>query len=490
MMAPEQQQRRSSSSSLQALSRLHCRGFQEEGTAPSQQAGQPTSGSHSYAPLAQPLASESVGRSSPPIAHTAAAAQTTPAPHAPDTDAAKQTLADKGLAAVSQYVLGMWLAVDGTMTVLTSRRTRRHLLTVLLLLALYSAVMYGLVQIAFLPLMIARSFVKPESFLDRAALAVERWISWWLVTSPDLGLLFVRYIWPGPLDTLFFDTLRDITVSHDIMDPRKARFALRFSQLSLNALLSKTPVVFFPASVDANGNAVNARDGSRDDDSEGSDDAGVPSLGRLAQNLFSKSPSQKQQETQLPNRLATTARVVQRLQQLGERPRKTLYARLMHYLNRYWRRLLYFAALSLAAALPVVGWLCWPLASLQYFSGIFGWELATGLFVIAIVSPPWWRFLRGSLLKRTIILRSLGRELVEPYLCRSFMTSSQRRAWFNMHQHVINGFTLVFFPFIFMPWIGPLIFGIAQGAAARLSLELFDPKDYEGHIESTQKKKQ
>ncbi|KAL2919718.1 hypothetical protein HK105_200632 [Polyrhizophydium stewartii] len=420
--------------------------------------------------------------------------------------------------AAGQALLGVWLALDGALTVLTSQRTRKHLLVVLAILLAYSAASYALVQMVFLPMTLVRITASHlghsvHTALDSAASFVEDCVRWWILASPDIGLYFVRYLYPDPLDTLFFDTLRDITVSHNIPDPRKARFALRFSQANLDARddpryypnapvdaaeLDGIPVARrVRAAVKAAAEAAAAalsetiaaaarpitsasahghtrthtqaqdRDPAAQYDSDQSDHGEhlhqqAAALGR---------------DSSIPDRIA---RRLERLRGMGIVPRQGISVRMMRYLSRYMRRLAFVLVVSLLSKLPLVGWLCWPAASFAFFRGIVGWRIAAGMFAFGVISPPWWRFMRGRLLRGTFAFRALGRELLEPYLCRSLMTSKEMQAWMHENQLVVYGFTAVFYPLISLPWVGPLFFGIAQGAAARLSLELFDVHDYKG----------
>ncbi|KAJ3023989.1 hypothetical protein HKX48_008603 [Thoreauomyces humboldtii] len=250
---------------------------------------------------------------------------------------------------------GVVLAWDGSKATLRTSRTRRTLWKTLLYLVLVTATLVITTHAVFLPLRLAHAvsqrLVRPVlgstvvRWLDYVMEAIDRCISWFLVATPDAGLYLVRYMFPGPLDKLFFEALRGLPTPTVVDD--RARFVARFAG-SLE-----------PSAV------------------------GV----------------------------------------LGGRRSWTL--RLSAYLKRYAKRILMLIPIYLISKIPLAGFLIWPLATFVYLGLAVGWNRAAILCGAGLVSPPWWKFVRGPLLRGIWSFRSLERELIEPYLCRSIMTKSE-----------------------------------------------------------------
>ncbi|KAH6572579.1 hypothetical protein BASA61_006972 [Batrachochytrium salamandrivorans] len=399
----------------------------------------------------------------------------------------------------TNLLLGLWLACDGTVAVLTSLYTRSLLLRLVRVLLLYSAICFFIVQLVLLPVTIARSitalFVQPlfgasiHRSLDLQVSWLDGWIRWWIFISPDAGLYFVRYLYPGPLDTLFFETLHGITASRSNSNSsssnsnhsttssinRTPQFVLNYSQSSMDPLTMNPRNSLSPHN--------NHLDVSLD---------GIPMLDHLFLSTMynpTLAPSAHVSGNNDPRNSPMhhgsgnskvnddTLSRIGHIQKLQSKPRRSLSLRMLSYLSRYSRRLFFFIVISLLSKLPLVGWMCWPAVSFKYFQSIFGWKVAAGMLSLSLVSKMLSRLINRRLLRATISFRALGRELLEPYLCRSLMTPTERHKWYQGNQLIIYGFTAAFYPFCFMPWIGPLVFAISQGAAARLCLEIFDRHD-------------
>ncbi|TPX56071.1 hypothetical protein PhCBS80983_g04799 [Powellomyces hirtus] len=318
----------------------------------------------------------------------------------------------------STVLHGLHLSYLGSLSTLRTPRTRTTLYKTLLYLTLITLFLVATTHAVFLPLRIthwaAGTVVRPllgstlMGVLDWSVSTIDDLVGWFVRVTPEAGLYLVRYIWPDPLDKLFFEALRGLTLTL-ALPPTHARFVIHFARTL-----------------------------------EHQDQPPPCTLARL--------PT-------LP---------------LG---RKSWTLRLLSYIQRYLKRLLLLGIVYLISLTPVLGAFIWPLATYAYLGGAIGYTTAAYTCAFAIVSPPWWAFVKGPLLRAIWSFRSLERELCEPYLCRSVMTQSQRRAWFAKNEALIAGFTFPFWYLISLPWIGPLVFGLAQGAASRLCVELFDEVD-------------
>ena len=64
--------------------------------------------------------------------------------------------------------------------------------------------------------------------------------------------------------------------------------------------------------------------------------------------------------------------------------------------------------------------------------------------------------------------RLLGWELLDPYFARRNMGLKEQRAFLKQHQQAVIGFAAPYAAAFSIPFIGPLLFGIAQAATAML----------------------
>ncbi|KAI8815384.1 hypothetical protein BJ742DRAFT_876380 [Cladochytrium replicatum] len=161
--------------------------------------------------------------------------------------------------------------------------------------------------------------------------------------------------------------------------------------------------------------------------------------------------------------------------------------RLTSYLIRFVRRnaLLLLLSLSLSgvsllrpqplfSAAVVIG------ATWAYLSRYLGADGATLCGFLCLVSPPFRRWVASMAALRSFIgLRMLSKEIVEPYLSRSLMNQDQRGAWFERNEVFLTGFAFGFWIILmFTPtWLHPVALAIAQAAAGRVVVDVFDPFD-------------
>ncbi|KAJ3300667.1 hypothetical protein HK104_008601 [Borealophlyctis nickersoniae] len=380
--------------------------------------------------------------------------------------------------------------------------------------------------------------------MDALMNAVDNAIQWIVLTTPELGLYLVRYTYPDPLDKLFFEALRGLTL--DMALPgAKARFAMRFARCMENGTQagvargsgvteqegsSKGPVnkvlrrtswlarmtrEWWTAvrSSFAGGDGLSqvvALAGETDGEGlRGLRSGGLEYIdggGSVMPNFFKLGHGESAQPSSdsIENRPSTPPPplpIVPPPPAWVEGGRGSPFSRLTAYIRRYLRRLMILTVITLASMIPIFGRLAWPAATVWYLALAIGWRNAAMVCAAGIVSPPWWRFVRGPLLKNIVRFRAFERELVEPYLCRSVLTSAQvmvgvtsiafcslnlciinveniqRRAWFHKHEPLIAGFALPFHLALLIPYLGPIVFGIAQASSARLCVEIFDEAD-------------
>lgn len=270
---------------------------------------------------------------------------------------------------VSNVVQGLQLAYAGSLSTFRIPRTRKTLYKALFSLLLITTVLISTTHIIFFPFRVlhfgAHKLVKPilgqtvVSVLDWMMDNVDALVRWFIVVTPEAGLYLLRYVWPDPLDRLFFEALRGLTLQMALPNG-KARFVMRFAR---------------------------TLDEGNQQQQEGSSSifkTGGQSTGR-----------------------------------------RSWTVRLISYLNRYAKRIIILAALYMVSLVPLVGLLAWPAATFAYLGLAIGYHRAAWMCAVALISPPWWRFVKGPLLRGIWSFRALERELMEPYLCRSVMGSGQ-----------------------------------------------------------------
>ncbi|KAI9331813.1 hypothetical protein DFJ73DRAFT_856663 [Zopfochytrium polystomum] len=302
-------------------------------------------------------------------------------------------------------ITGLDLLRDGTIRGLRSPRARKPLFRALAVVVGFVAVLYFLNSRVTWPLRILRWFLNALQFSQDSMImkAIQSIIStvdglfmWLLVNMPDAGLYFLRYVYPEPLDVLFFEAMKTMTYEISLPGP-SARFSLRFAR-----------------SLESN-----------------------PST------------------------------------------RLSYFKRLGAYMKRSTKRLGILFVVWIASCVPIVGRLAWPAATFFFLQQQLGLNFAIWCCGIGLVSPPWWKFLKGPLLRKIFQFRSVCRELVDPYLSRSKMNSTQRRAWFHKHEPVISAFSFPFFVLLQVPVAGPILYiELGCAAAARLCLACFDDIDF------------
>ncbi|KND01844.1 uncharacterized protein SPPG_03634 [Spizellomyces punctatus DAOM BR117] len=316
---------------------------------------------------------------------------------------------------------GLNLAYQGCISTLRTPRTRKTLYKAFGYLILVTGVLFATTHIVFFPFRLlhifSETFVKPvfgptvTGILDWMMDNVDAVVKWFLFVTPDAGLYLLRYAWPEPLDRLFFEALRGLTLQL-ALPSAKARFVMRFARV-----------------------------------------------------LDEPMPVERSAFSALTGSVST------------QQGRRSWTLRILSYLKRYAKRIIILAVIYIASLVPVLGLLAWPAATFTYLGFAVGFYRAAWMCAAGLISPPWWKFVTGPMLRGIWGFRALERELVEPYLCRSQLNSSQRRAWLARNEPIIAGFTLPFWFCLSIPWVGPLMFGLAQAAAARLCVEIFDEVD-------------
>ncbi|KAE8152221.1 hypothetical protein BDV25DRAFT_151374 [Aspergillus avenaceus] len=142
------------------------------------------------------------------------------------------------------------------------------------------------------------------------------------------------------------------------------------------------------------------------------------------------------------------------------------------FLRRYGRRAGMMLGVYLSSLTPLVGRFVMPAASFYTFQQTVGPAPAAAIFASGLVLPK--RYL-VTFLHTYYSSRSLMRELLEPYFCRIKYTPDQKRRWFADREGVLFGFAFAFTVVLRTPFIGVLMYGIAQASTAYLVTKITDP---------------
>lgn len=138
--------------------------------------------------------------------------------------------------------------------------------------------------------------------------------------------------------------------------------------------------------------------------------------------------------------------------------------------------------------LPYVGRFVLPAASFYTFKNSVGLGPSLAIFGTGLVLPR--RYL-VIFLQSYFTSRSLMRELLEPYFCRIRFNSKQKKHWFRDRAGLLFGFSAGFYLFLKIPFLGVLIYGIAEASTAYLITKITDPpphpRDSAGFVESQER---
>ncbi|KAK9429542.1 hypothetical protein V1505DRAFT_330192 [Lipomyces doorenjongii] len=142
------------------------------------------------------------------------------------------------------------------------------------------------------------------------------------------------------------------------------------------------------------------------------------------------------------------------------------------FVSRYFRRSILSIAIYFLSLIPYVGKIVLQAVSFYSFRKTVGVAPAVVVFSLGVLVPKIWL---------TIFLasywgsRSLARELLIPYFARIPFTPKQRDAWFRAREGVLFGFGLGFYFILKIPFVGVLLYGIAEASAAYLVTKVTEP---------------
>ncbi|KAF9584822.1 hypothetical protein BGW38_005071 [Lunasporangiospora selenospora] len=328
-----------------------------------------------------------------------------------------------------EFFKGVVLALEGCWIALTNPDFRNgRLYKVLLRLLVFTLISHLVTQIVFfLPVVVISSFLRLLGFVFNsdttqtvAGLEIfSNKVHEIMSSIPLIGLLFLRYLYPQPLDDIFIDALvysdHLLVQEHEhikLQQQRQTQAKQQGGYLSVD-----TPTIPSKLVMDHRG-------------------------------LFA------------PALLAYPYKVRH-------------WDEMKRYMRRTWRRLKWGLLILVLSWIPFLGQAAFPAASFLSTLQSIGSKPLAALFAMTSFFLP--RRISIYLLKGFFGCRTLTRELLDPYFIRLGMTHYQKRKWFNYRKSVLLGFGVVFYIGCSIPVIGVAVFGLAQASSAFVLQSLADP---------------
>lgn len=146
--------------------------------------------------------------------------------------------------------------------------------------------------------------------------------------------------------------------------------------------------------------------------------------------------------------------------------------RLTPFVMRWVKKATIALVLYTLSLIPYAGKLVLPVASFSTFQQTSGFLPALVIFSAGFILPRsiFTRFLQGFFASRSLV-----RELLTPYFARLHMSSKDRRRWFRERGGVMFGFGVGFYVLLKVPFVGILMYGIAQASTAYLLTKTTQP---------------
>ncbi|CDM32077.1 unnamed protein product [Penicillium roqueforti FM164] len=145
---------------------------------------------------------------------------------------------------------------------------------------------------------------------------------------------------------------------------------------------------------------------------------------------------------------------------------------LKSFFNRYAKKIGIMLGVYLLSMVAIIGRFVMPAASFYTLRSHIGSTPAAVIFGIGLILPKHYIV---TFLHTYFASRSLMRELLEPYFWRIKFTPDQKRRWFSDREGVLFGFAFAFTVALRIPYIGVLMYGVAEASTAYLVTKITDP---------------
>ncbi|KAJ5894949.1 hypothetical protein N7495_006640 [Penicillium taxi] len=156
----------------------------------------------------------------------------------------------------------------------------------------------------------------------------------------------------------------------------------------------------------------------------------------------------------------------------GPRSSRPMSEALMAFAHRYGKKMGMLLGVYLLSTAPLVGRFVMPALSFYTFKNYVGTVPAAAIFGTGLILPKAYLVLFFHTYYSS---RSLMRELLEPYFRRIKFTPEQKKLWFRDREGVLFGFAFAFTIVLKTPFIGVLMYGVAEASTAYLITKITDP---------------
>ncbi|SAM04358.1 hypothetical protein [Absidia glauca] len=143
--------------------------------------------------------------------------------------------------------------------------------------------------------------------------------------------------------------------------------------------------------------------------------------------------------------------------------KKKVWPSIKVYLLRTWKKVRLGLVVFLLSLLPVVGQFVFPLAGAYTTWKSLGNTQGVAVGISFFFLPRWATLI---LVRSLIGMRTLMRELLEPYFARMHFSHKEKLKWFSGRKDVLFGFSAIAYLLIRVPFVGFVGYGVAQAAAA------------------------
>lgn len=155
------------------------------------------------------------------------------------------------------------------------------------------------------------------------------------------------------------------------------------------------------------------------------------------------------------------------------KPSRSYFRLLFNYWKRLFKKLAKGSVVYILISLPYVGRYILPGLLIMALNQMFPFKISCGIGILTIVSKYIKKLVTYILFTCIFGIRTMNREVLEPYFCRVRMTPQEKIVWFKTYEPLLFGFMGGFYYLFLQPWYGPLFFAIAQGAIPTLLVEIF-----------------
>ncbi|CAO3598498.1 unnamed protein product [Absidia cylindrospora] len=143
--------------------------------------------------------------------------------------------------------------------------------------------------------------------------------------------------------------------------------------------------------------------------------------------------------------------------------RKQVWPSMKSFVLRTWKKVRLGLVIFLLSLLPEVGRFVFPAAGAYTTFKSLGNTQGIAVGICFVFLPRWATMM---LVRALIGMRTLMRELLEPYFARMHMSHKEKLRWFSGRKDVLFGFSAIAYLLIRVPFLGFVGYGVAQAAAA------------------------